>query len=81
MWVGLGMLSLAAYRLRSVGSGPAGVLLPMGVRLLGWPLWIAAVAAWFRPKLEPFLGVTLVGMGLFLGVEVLITLRNLRRRV
>ncbi len=81
MWVGLGLLSLAAYGLRFVGSGAAGVLLPMGVRLIGWPLWIAAVAAWFRPKLEPFLVGTLMGMGLFLGVEVLLTLRNLRRRV
>ncbi len=81
LWVGLGLLSLVAHRLRSVGSGAAGVLWPMGVRLVGWPLWIAAVAVGFRPAVKPYAIGALVGMVLFLGIEVLVTLRNLRRRV
>lgn len=81
MWAGLGLLNLVAYGWRSLGSGMAAVLFPMGVRVVGWPVWIGAVAAWFRPALEPYLVGTLAGMGLFLGVEVLLTLRNLRRPV
>lgn len=81
VWAGIGVVSWVAHSVRRWVGGAAALWLPMVLRMVSIPLVVAAVAFRAAPPPLPFAAATLSAVGLFLFVEVALTLRNLRRRI
>lgn len=77
-WVGMGVLTGISFLLRRVARSVGQFLLPTLLRLVLLPLWIGIWAWYFSPTLKPYLLVSLLGLGIFLTAEALLSLRNLR---
>ncbi len=77
-WIGIGALTGISFLLRQRAQRVGQLLLPTLLRLVLLPLWVGVWAWYFSPALKPYLLVSLLGLGIFLTAEALLSLRNLR---
>lgn len=80
-WIGIGALTGVSFLLRRGARNMGQILLPALLRLVFLPLWVGLWAWYFGPALKPYLLVTLLGVVVFLGAEVALSLRKLRGAV
>ncbi|MCS7188474.1 MAG: hypothetical protein RMJ66_00915 [Bacteroidia bacterium] len=81
IWVGMGFISMIAFTLRHLRSRTSAFILPSLFRLLLVPVWLIAGVLLFRPSIDSFLSITLIALGIFLSVEVALSIRKLRRSI